>query len=193
MIARATDLIKHPGKYDRITAKGSTAYVKNISFSKTTGEIVDGKSLMLDMEKIAEEEKYDGYYSIVTSELEMPDEEMRRVYSGLAKIEASFKVTKTCFESRPVYVWLNEHIDAHFATCFLALVLIRLLEHRLKHKYPTGQILDSLKKYTCVHLDANNWQFTYYDEILKACGEAFDMHLGIKYRTQQEVQRLLRY
>ena len=51
-------------------------------------------------EKIKEEEKYSGYYSIVTSELKMSDEEMRKVYRGLAKIEDSFKVTKTFFESR---------------------------------------------------------------------------------------------
>ena len=193
MIARAIDLIKYPKKYDRVTSKGSAAYVKNISFDKSTGEIVDGKVLELDREKILEEEKYDGYYSIVTSELKMPDEEMRRVYGGLAKIEASFKVTKTCFASRPVYVWLNEHIDAHFATCFLALVLIRLLEHKLNHAFPTGQILESLKSYNCTHMDANHWKFTYYDEIIDACSKAFDMDLNQMYRTQQEVQRLLRY
>ena len=193
MIARAQDLIKHPKKYDRINSKGSASYVKNIAFDKTTGEIVDSKNLFLDEEKIAEEEKYDGYYAIVTSELGMSDEEMRRTYRGLAKIEDSFKVTKTCFESRPVYVRTNDHIDAHFATCFLALVLIRLLEHKLNHAFPTGQILSSIKKYNCTHVDTNHWQFTYFDEILKACGEAFDMELNKKYRTQQEIQRLLRY
>ena len=193
MIARANDLIKYPKKYDRVTAKGSAAYVKNIAFDKSTGEIIDGRSLELDMEKINEEEKYDGYYSIVTSELQMKDEEMRKVYRGLTKIEDSFKITKTFFESRPVYVRTNDHIDAHFATCFLALVLERLLEHKLDHKYPTGQIIDSIWKYNCTHLDTNNWQFTYYDEIIDACGKALDMNLKKKYRTQQEVQRLLRY
>ena len=193
MIARANDLIKYPKKYDRVTAKGSAAYVKNIAFDKTTGEIIDGRSLELDLEKIKEEEKYDGYYSIVTSELQMKDEEMRRVYRGLAKIEDSFKITKTFFESRPVYVRTNDHIDAHFASCFLALVLERLLEHKLDHKYPTGQIIDSVRKYNCTHLDTNNWQFTYYDEVIDACGKALDMNLKKKYRTQQEVQRLLRY
>ena len=193
MIARANDLIKYPKKYDRVTAKGSAAYVKNIAFDKSTGEIIDGRSLELDLEKIREEEKYDGYYSIVTSELQMKDEEMRKVYRGLAKIEDSFKVTKTFFESRPVYVRTNDHIDAHFATCFLALVLERLLEHKLDHRYPTGRIIDSIKKYNCTHLDANNWQFTYYDEVIDACGKSLDMDLKKKYRTQQEIQRLLRY
>jgi len=193
MITRANDLIKYPKKYDRVTAKGSAAYVKNIAFDKSTGEIIDSRSLELDMEKINEEEKYDGYYSIVTSELQMKDEEMRKVYRGLTKIEDSFKITKTFFESRPVYVRTNDHIDAHFATCFLALVLERLLEHKLDHKYPTGQIIDSIWKYNCTHLDTNNWQFTYYDEVIDACGKTLDMDLKKKYRTQQEVQRLLRY
>lgn len=193
MIARAKDLIKYPKKYDRITSKGSTSYVKNISFNKSTGEIIDGKALELDLEKIAEEEKFDGYYSIVTSELEMSDAKMREIYRGLAKIEDSFKVTKTCFESRPVYVRLNDHIDAHFATCFLSLVLIRLLELKLNHGFPVNRILDSLKKYNCTHLDTNTWQFTYYDEIIEACGKALDINLDSKYRTQQEIQRLLKY
>ena len=193
MIIRANDLIKYPKKYDRVTAKGSAAYVKNIAFDKSTGEIIEGRSLELDLEKIREEEKYDGYYSIVTSELLMKDEEMRRVYRGLAKIEDSFKITKTFFESRPVYVRTNDHIDAHFATCFLALVLERLLEHKLGHAYPTGRIIESIKRYNCTHLDTNNWQFTYYDEVIDACGKALDMDLKKKYRTQQEIQRLLRY
>ena len=193
MIARARDLIKHPKKYDRVTSKGSAAYVKNITFDKSTGEIVEGKSLELDIEKIREEERYDGYYSIVTSELKMTDKEMREIYRGLAMIEASFKVTKTCFASRPVYVRTNKHIDAHFATCFLALVLIRLLENKLGHGFPLPRILESLKKYNCTHIDSNNWQFTYYDEIIEACGKAFDMKLDMKYRSQQEIQRLLHY
>ena len=193
MIARARDIINHPKKYDRITAKGSTSYVKNISFDKTTGEIVDGHMLSLDMEKIEEEEKYDGYYSIVTSELEMTDLEMHKAYKGLARIEDSFKVTKTYFESRPVYVQTNPHIDAHFSTCFLALVLMRLLEYKLDHQYSVRKILDSLKEYNCTHLDTNTWQFTFYDEVMEACGEAFGIKFNEKYRTQQEIQRILRY
>lgn len=193
MVARAQDLINHPRKYDRVTAKGSSAYVLNIAFDKTTGEIVEGKSLELNLKKIEEEEKYDGYYSIVTSELKMSDQEMRKVYRGLAKIEDSFKVTKTFLESRPIYVWLNEHIEAHFATCFLALVLIRLLEAKLNHKYPVGQILDALKNYDCTHLDTNTWQFTYYDDVLDECSKVFGIPLNCKYRTQQEIQRLLHY
>ena len=193
MIERAKDLIKYPQKYDRITAKGSASYIRNIAFDKSTGEIVEGKTLALNMEKIKEEEAYDGYYSIVTSELDMSDLKMRDIYRGLTKIEDSFKVTKTYFEARPIYVWLNEHIDAHFSTCFLSLVLLRLLENKLNHAFSTGQILNSMRSYNCTHLDTNTWQFTYYDEVIDACAKAFGVSLNDKYKTQQEIQRLLRY
>ena len=193
MIARAKDLIQHPKKYDRVSAKGSSSYILNIAFDKTTGEVVEGKELILDLDKIAEEEKYDGYYSIVTSELNMSDLEIRNIYRGLIRIEDTFKVTKSYLETRPVYVWLNEHIDAHFATCYMALVLIRLLEIKLNNAFPVGKILESLKNYNCTHIGRNEWQFTYYDEILDACSKAFDTKLNVKYRKQQDVKRLLKY
>ena len=193
MVARAKDLIAHPKKYDRISAAGSKSYVKNIAFDKETGEIVESRELVLDIDKIMEEEKYDGYYSIVTSELEMDDHELRDVYRGLARIEDTFKVSKTDFEARPVYVRTNEHIDAHFATCFTALVIIRLLQAKTGHKYPVGQMLDSLKKYRCTQIDANNYQFLYYDEFLETCGKMNDIDLSSKYHTRQEIQRILHY
>ncbi len=193
MIQRAQDLIKNPKKYDRITSAGSASYVRNISFDKSTGEIIEGKILELDEAKINEESKYDGYYSIVTSELDMSDLELREIYRGLIRIEDTFKISKTEFDSRPVYVRTNEHIDAHFTTCFTALVIIRLLQTKLGNKYPVGQIIESLKKYNCVPLDTNNYQFTYYDELLESCQKIFGMELDNKYRTRQQIQRLLRY
>lgn len=193
MIARAEDMIKHPKKYDKVTSAGSAAYVMNITFNKTTGEITEGKLLELNVEKIAEDSKYDGYYSIVTSELGMSDLEMREVYRGLTKIEDAFKISKTDFESRPVFVRTNEHINAHFSTCFTALVLIRLLQAKLHNKYSVERILNSLRKYNCVHLDTNIWQFIYYDEILQACEMIFDVELNHKYRSQLQIRRLLRY
>ena len=67
MIARAKDLIRYPKKYDRITSKGCSGYILNLAFDKDTGAVVDGQALILDEEKIREEEKYDGYYSIVST------------------------------------------------------------------------------------------------------------------------------
>lgn len=193
MIQRAKDLIKSPKKYDKVTSAGSASYVLNIAFNKNTGEIVEGKNLELNLEKIEEEKKYDGYYSIVTSELNMSDLEIREVYRGLINIEDTFKISKTEFDSRPVFLRTNDHIDAHFTTCFTSLVLLRLLQTKLENKYPVGKIIDSLKSYCCVPLDKNTYQLTYYDEVLDSCSKVFDMELVNKYRTRQQIQRLLRY
>ena len=193
MVQRAKDLIKHPKKYDKVTSAGSASYILNIAFDKNTGEIVEGKALELDLAKIEEEQKYDGYYSIVTSELKMSDKEMREIYRGLTRIEDAFKITKTEFHSRPVFVRTNDHIDAHFTTCFTALVTIRLLQAKLENKYPVGKVLNSLKKYACVPYGLNHYQFVYYDEILDECQKVFGMELNNHYRTRQQIQRLLRY
>lgn len=192
MIEKAKDLIAHPKKYDKVSSLGTAGYVINLSFDEATGQIIE-KSLQLDEDKIAEEEKYDGYYSIVTSELDMSDIELRKVYRGLAKIEDTFKVTKSELESRPLFVWTKESIEAHFLTCFTSLVLIRLLEKRLKEKYTVEKIIRSLKKYNCVNIGSNKYMFTCYDEIIDDCSKEFHIELDKKYRTRREIRHLLKY
>lgn len=191
-VERAQDLIDHPKKYDKVSAKGASGYVMNLSFSKESGEII-AKNLMLDIEKIKEEEKYDGYYSIVSSELKLTDAEIREIYRGLIHIEDTFKLTKSEFDTRPIFVRTNEHIDAHFTVCFTAIVIIRLLEMRLGNHYPVGQILNSLRKYSCMHLSGSDYKFVYYDEIIKACGESFNVKLNYKYSSREKMRRLLKY
>lgn len=190
-VERAVDLIAHPKKYDQVSAKGASGYVMNLAYTQD-GEIIN-KNLALDTDKIAEEEKYDGYYSIVTSELKMDDIEIREKYRGLIRIEDTFKITKSEFDTRPIYVRTNEHIDGHFTTCFTALVLIRLLQVKLENKYTVGKLLTSLKKYNCVHLDKNNYQFVYNDEIIISISKSFNINLSAKYKTSNEIRRLLKY
>lgn len=192
MIQRAEDLIRHPKKYDKISAKGASSYVLNLNFNKETGEVID-KKLMLDKGKIEDEAKYDGYYSIVSSETNMNDEELRSVYRGLAKIEDTFKVTKSNLSSRPVYVWTKASIEAHFMTCFTSLVILRLLQRRLHDLHSVSKIVESIRNYGCVHLDTNKYMFTYYDEILDKLSKTFKLDLNKKYRTRREMRHLLGY
>jgi len=135
------DLIAHPNKYNKVTASGSASYINNIKFDKQTGAVADGLSLSLKLDKIQEEEKYDGYYSIVTSELNMSDKDLRNKYRGLSKIEETFKITKSELHARPVLVWTPDHIESHFLTCFVSLVITRLLENKLKNKYSIHKII----------------------------------------------------
>ena len=190
MIEKAKDLVSNPFKYNKSTSYGAANYVKNLKFSKSTGEIADTSNLLIDEEKIKEEEKYDGYYSIVTSEEKLSDIEIRNIYRGLAKIENTFKVTKSNLESRPVYVWTPGHIEAHFLTCFISLVIIRLLENKLENKYSTKQIIEALKNFTSSRIEHDIYKQNNYNEIIKQFSEIYNLNLEKKYRTLSEIKKI---
>lgn len=189
MIERAKDLIANPQKYNRVTASGSATYVNNIKFDKSTGAVADGLNLSLKLDKIQEEEKYDGYYSIVTSELDMSDHELRNKYRGLAKIEDTFKITKSELDARPVLVWTKEHIESHFLTCFVALVITRLLEKKLNNKYSIHQIIDSLKKYNSIPIEHDICMQNYNNEIITELGKVYNIDFTRKYLTLSEIKK----
>lgn len=148
VIEKAKDLIANPGKYTRATSVGAAGYVNNIKFVKETGEIPDGIALSLNLEKIMEEEKYDGYYAIVTSEKHLSDKGLRNIYKGLWEIEESFKYIKSEFNARPIYLRLEEHINAHFLICFVSLVILRILEYKINKEYSVKRIRESLIRYS---------------------------------------------
>ena len=190
MIEKAKDLINNPSKYNKATSYGAANYVKNLKFLKSTGEIADTSNLFIDEEKIKEEEKYDGYYSIVTSEEHLSDIEIRNIYRGLSKIENSFKVTKSNLESRPVYVWTQEHIEAHFLTCFISLVMIRLLEEKLDKKYSPDKIIYSLKNYTSTHIEHDIYKQSNYNDIIEELSNKYNLNLDKKYRNLSEIKKI---
>ena len=189
VIEKANDLIKNPSKYTRSTSIGASGYINNIDYDKKTGEIIS-KQLSLNLDKISEEKKFDGYYSIVTSELELPDKEIRDIYKGLWKIEESFKITKSNFEARPVYVWTKEHIEAHFLTCFVSLVIIRLLEQRLNGKYSTEKIINSLRKLECTNIKSDYYLILYRDEIISVLEGLFNLDFNKKYKLLSTIKKI---
>lgn len=189
MIERAKDLIANPKKYTRVTAAGSAAYVNNIKFVKSTGEIAEGLELSLNVKKIKEEEKYDGYYSIVTSELNMSDIELKKKYRGLSKIEDTFKITKSELEARPVYVWTKEHIEAHFLTCFVALVILNLLEIKTNKKYSIHHLVESLKKFNCVNEFTNIFMLFNNNEVVQELNDLYSMNLTKKRLEKSKIKK----
>ena len=192
-IAKAKDLIANPGKYSRATSFGAAGYVNNIKFSKDTGEIPDGQTLSLNEARIKQEEQYDGYYSIVTSEKHLSNAEIRDIYKGLWEIEESFKIIKSEFKARPIYVKKDEHVDAHFLVCFVALVIMRVLEQMLEKKHTVKQIRNSLIRYSCSYLEQNYYMFDYRDNVIKSVETAFGLDLSKKIMSQAEIKKILQY
>ena len=189
MIERAKDLIAHPNKYNKVTASGSAAYINNIKFDKQTGAVADGLSLSLKLDKIQEEEKYDGYYSIVTSELNMSDKELRNKYRGLSKIEETFKITKSELDARPVLVWTTDHIESLFLTCYVSLVITRLLENKLGNKYSINKIIDAIKNYNSIPIEHDLCLQNYTDELIEEFQKIFNIDFSRKYLTVSEIKK----
>ena len=192
-IEKAKDLINNPTKYTQATSYGCTKYINNISFDEETGEVKEGKNLSLKLDKIKEEEKWDGYYSIVTSEKHLTDKEIRDIYKGLWKIEESFKITKSELETRPVYVWTDESIETHFLSCFVSLLLIRLLEQKLNKKYSNPYVIDSLRNYNSTKIEHNIYLQNFRNDVIQDLEKVFNIDLSRKYLTLSEIKQILNF
>lgn len=152
----------------------------------------EGLELSLKLDKI-QEEKFDGYYSIVTSEKNLSDKELRDIYKGLWKIEKTFKITKSELETRPIFVWTEESIEAHFLSCFIALLIIRLLEKKLQRKYSNEYIIDSLRKYTSTRIEHDIYLQNFRNDVIKDLEKVFQLDLSRKYLTLSEIKKKLNF
>ena len=118
--------------------------MKKEMIHKETGEIVDSKKLlsMIDDSKLTEFNELMGYYQIVSSELEMDDLEIIDKYHGLTRIEDQFREMKGTLETRPIWVNTPEHIQAHLLICFMALTMMRVIQHKIKKSLPEEMAKD---------------------------------------------------
>ena len=136
---------------------GASSYVTTHNIIKATGEISDQTIEKLDYDKITEEERFDGYFCIITSELHYDYKKIIEIYSGLWRIEESFRITKSDLQTRPVFVRTQKHIEAHFLICYTALLIIRLMQYKLKDKeLSVNRIKEALNACTCVSPDGRN-------------------------------------
>jgi transposase len=188
-IAKAVKMIKNPAKYRQTFDYGAAGYIENIKFDKDTGEIINAEEiLVLDQQKIDDESKYDGYYAIVTSELDDEDEHIVDMYRGLWRIEDSFKVSKSVLGTRPFFLSTDEHINAHFLVCFISLLVARIVEKKLGGKYTIDKITETLRNVACSHLDQNLWLFDYADDVTDDLNSVFNTDFGKKIMTLQQIK-----
>ena len=189
VLVKAQKMVKNPSQYKNAVDFGAASYIKNLKTDKKTGEILNiEETLLIDYDKIADEEQYDGYYAIITSELDESAERITALYKELWHIEESFKISKSVFEARPVYVRLEEHINSHFLICFICLLIARIVEMRLDGRYTVENIRESLKKVNCSRLEENIWLFDHADELTINMNKAFDINFELKYMTLQEIK-----
>lgn len=124
-------------------------YIKELHTVEETGEVADKVSRVIDEEKVNEDINYDGYFCIITSELDYDYNKILEVYGNLWKIEESFRITKSDLEARPIYVNTEAHINGHFLICYVALIIVRLLQLKLKNKLSVERIVKALNTCRC--------------------------------------------
>ena len=130
-------------KLDKCNQNDFKRFIKKTNITKD-GEVAEKKVLSLNTDIIQKEEKFDGFYGICTN-LDDDPEEIIKVNQRRWEIEESFRIMKSEFKARPVYLSRDDRITAHFTTCFLSLVILRFLEKMLDEKYTSSQIIDCLR------------------------------------------------
>ncbi|MDR2928174.1 MAG: IS1634 family transposase [Cytophagaceae bacterium] len=191
-IEKAKDLINNPSKYNRNNAYGAAKYISNIKYDKKTGEILTPAELLkFNQEKLDEEEKFDGYYLITTSRYNEPDDWAVNHYRELWQIEETFRITKSDLETRPIYVSRKDHIESHFAICFIALVIIRIIQFRMAREYSPAMIAESLGNIGCTDIGKNYYVFDHRDTVTDTIAKTFDIDFSRKYMSLGEIRKAI--
>ncbi len=193
LIKKAQAIISNPKNHNKDSAHGAAAYIENIAFDKKTGEIYEepGKKLIFNAKKAEEESRYDGYYCLITSELEMPDNKVIEIYRGLADIEDNFKVAKSDLDIRPVHVSREDRINAHVLICFIALVILRLIEKKTTYQFTPGQIAECLNNISCSLECENIYLFNYRSQVSDEIGKVFGIDFTKKRLRLNEIKNIL--
>lgn len=175
-------------------SRSSVKYAKDVPVVRATGEKAD-HNWVLDERRTAADAAMDGYYCIVTSEQEWAEKEIIEAYRGLARIEDSFRVLKGTMDARPVYVWTEPHIRAHFLVCYVALTIMRLMQadvERMTGTRPSAEaVAEALSNMTGHRLDANVYHFDYRTDLTDALCGAVGIDLSREAMTKSQMNKVM--
>ena len=143
-IERAKNLINNPSTISKNRQNDPKRFIKSSSITND-GEIAEKKVFSLNQSAIDNEAMFDGFYAVCTT-LEDDISEIIKVNKRRWEIEESFRILKSDFKARPVYLKRDDRIKAHFTTCFLALLIYRILEHKLSEKYTSSKMIQTLRE-----------------------------------------------
>lgn len=191
-IARAEKMVANGSlKRQRKNPNDPARFVNKIA-ATVEGEKAD-IHYYLDVDTIAREEMYDGFYAVCTDLLDDDAADVLKVSEGRWQIEDCFRTMKTDFEARPVYLNREDRIKAHFLTCFLALLHFRLLGRSLKDSYTTEELLRTLRSMNFVDVEEQGFMPVYErrkitDDLHEACGFRTDYQFITK-RKMKGIQK----
>ena len=145
------------------------------------GEVADKTVYYIDETIVKEEEIYDGFYAVCTN-LEDDAQSIVKINKRRWEIEECFRIMKSEFDARPVYLQDSERIKAHFMTCFIALIVYRYLEKKLGEKYTCNQLIDCLREMNFLRFEGKGYIPTYTKTKLTD-----DLHAAFGFNTATEI------
>ena len=156
------------------------------------GEVAENKVFTINQKAIAEEEKYDGLYGVCTN-LEDNVEEIIKVNHRRWEIEESFRIMKNEFKARPVYLSRDDRIQAHFITCFIALLIHRLLEKKIEEKYTCEEIINCLREMNlmCIGEEGYIPEYTRTD-LTDELHEKYGFRTDYEITTEKKIKKILK-
>lgn len=189
-IQRAQKLIeKNPQKIGKPKQNDPKRFISTIS-TTSNGEVAEENHYKLNYDVINEEAKYDGLYAVCTN-LEDSVQEIIKINQRRWEIEESFRIMKSEFKSRPVYLSRDDRIKAHFTTCFLALTIFRYLEKILGEEFTAEKIIDTLRSYNLKDENGLGYSPLYTrNDLIDLLHEKFHFNTAYEITKNQKMKKI---
>lgn len=191
-IERAQKTIdSNPAKIKRSNQNDYKRFIKKTTCTED-GEIAEKELLSIDTNTIEKEQVYDGFYGVCTN-LEDNASQIIKVNKMRWKIEECFRIMKSEFKARPVYLSRDDRIKAHFTTCFMSLIIYRLLEKRLDEKFTCSEIVSGLQDMNFYEIDREGYVPTYTrNAFTDALHETFGFRTDYQIVKNSEIKKILK-
>lgn len=192
-IARAVKMMEQPGRKRRGKSQNDpTRFIKSTAITEE-GEVAGKNIYDLDLERISEEEKYDGFYAVITN-LEGDVGEILKINRQRWEIEENFRIMKTDLEARPVYVRREDRIKAHFLTCYISLLVYRLLEKKIGNSYTCNEILSTLRSMQVTLLSKESGYIPSYrrTHLTDDLHKAFGFHTDYEFISKSTMRSIIK-
>lgn len=189
-IERARKLVESPSRLTKKKANDPKRFIEQ-GHCTSDGEAADKVITFLDQAQIDGEAKYDGLYAVCTN-LEYSVSDIIRINQKRWEIEECFRIMKTEFKARPVYLSRKDRITAHFTTCFTALIIYRILEKKLNEKYTCEELINTIRSMDMMIAPGEGYIPTYTrTDITDALHEAFGFRTDYQITSQKNMRKIL--
>ncbi len=192
-LERAEKLLNNPGKLNTTNPRDPRYYISKTSITEN-GEVADNASYCINEKRIQEEKKYDGFYAVTT---DLEDEDLGLIINANKQrweIEESFEIMKSELKTRPIHVSTKSAINGHLLTCFMALLVYRILEKEyLKEEYTCCEIISTLREMNITHVGGNNYVPSFKrTEFIDKLAEIFGFQPSREVLTQKYLKKFTR-